>query len=309
MKIAVRGGHCPKVPGARGILDELTEDRKVKDAVIKYLKQLGNEVLDVTPPDSTSSSSSDLSYGVNKANNWGADLFVSIHFNKAYDSYNGALGSEVCVYSTHDIAQRVVNGLGELGFKNRGQKIRTGLYELKHTNMKSMIVETCFVEATEDVALYRKLGSDTIGKAIAEAIVNKKIDVEIKENNKEDNEEMNYSMYVFSQNWYLKKYADVSNSTTYKNNPYKHYVDYGKKEGRLALPPIPAEYNEGSYLELNPDVAAAVKKGSYSSGIDHYLQYGFCENRKIYNDDSLEAIKKRCEELEIKLEDIKKIVE
>ena len=309
MKIAVRGGHCPKVPGARGILDELTEDRKVKDAVIKYLKQLGNEVLDVTPPDSTSSSSSDLSYGVNKANNWGADLFVSIHFNKAYDSYNGALGSEVCVYSTHDIAQRVVNGLGELGFKNRGQKIRTGLYELKHTNMKSMIVETCFVEATEDVALYRKLGSDTIGKAIAEAIVNKKIDVEIKENNKEDNEEMNYSMYVFSQNWYLKKYADVSNSTTYKNNPYKHYVDYGKKEGRLALPPIPAEYNEGSYLELNPDVAAAVKKGSYSSGIDHYLQYGFCENRKIYNDDSLEGIKKRCEELEIKLEDIKKIVD
>ena len=41
MKIAVRGGHCPKVPGARGILDELTEDRKVKDAVIKYLRKLG----------------------------------------------------------------------------------------------------------------------------------------------------------------------------------------------------------------------------------------------------------------------------
>ena len=174
MKIAVRGGHCPKVPGARGILDELTEDRKVKDAVIKYLKQLGNEVLDVTPPDSTSTSSADLAYGVNKANEWGADLFISIHFNKAYDSYNGALGSEVCVYSTHDIAQRVVNGLASLGFKNRGQKIRTGLYELKHTKMKSMIVETCFVEATEDVELYKKLGPDAIGKAIAEAIVNGK---------------------------------------------------------------------------------------------------------------------------------------
>ena len=173
MKVAVRGGHCPKVPGARGILDELIEDRKVKDALIKYSKQLGNEVLDVTPPDSTSSS--DLSYGVNKANNWGADLFVSIHFNKAYDSYNGALGSEVCVYSNYDIAQRVVNALGELGFRNRGQKIRTNLYELRNTNMKSMIVETCFVEATEDVALYRKLGSDAIGKAIAEAISNKKI--------------------------------------------------------------------------------------------------------------------------------------
>ena len=175
-KIAVRGGHTEKATGASALIDELTEDRKVKDAVIKYLRKLGYEVLDVTPPvNYTSSISADLAYGVNKANEWGADLFISIHFNKAYDSYNGALGSEVCVYSTHDIAQRVVNALGELGFRNRGQKIRTNLYELRNTNMKSMIVETCFVEAPEDVALYRKLGSDAIGKAIAEAISNKKI--------------------------------------------------------------------------------------------------------------------------------------
>ena len=172
MKIAVRGGHCPNVPGSRGIIDELKEDRLVKNAVIKYLKQLGINVLDVTPPDTTSSSSSDLSYGVNEANNWGADLFVSIHFNNAYSSYNGALGTEVCVYSEYDTAKRVVNKMASLGFKNRGQKVRTGLYELRHTSMKSMIVEVCFVEATEDVALYKKLGYDKIGKTIAEAIVN-----------------------------------------------------------------------------------------------------------------------------------------
>ena len=80
MKIAVRGGHCPKVTGAKGILDELTEDRKVKEAVVKYLKQLNHDVLDVTPPNSTSTSSADLAYGVDKANSWGAELFVSIHF-------------------------------------------------------------------------------------------------------------------------------------------------------------------------------------------------------------------------------------
>ena len=154
------------------LIDELTEDRLVKNAVIKYLKQLGINVLDVTPPDTTSSSSSDLSYGVNEANNWGADLFVSIHFNNAYSSYNGALGTEVCVYSEYDTAKRVVNKMASLGFKNRGQKVRTGLYELRHTSMKSMIVEVCFVEATEDVALYKKLGYDKIGKTIAEAIVN-----------------------------------------------------------------------------------------------------------------------------------------
>ena len=174
-KIAVRGGHTELCTGASALIDELTEDRKVTAAVIKYLRELGNEVLDVTPPvNYTSDEYEDLAYGVNKANEWGADLFVSFHFNKAYDSYNGALGSEVCVYSTHEIAQRVVNALGYLGFKNRGQKVRTNLYELKHTNMKAMIVETCFIEATEDVELYKKLGPDSIGKAIAEAIANGK---------------------------------------------------------------------------------------------------------------------------------------
>mgnify|MGYP004530627467 FL=1 len=175
MKIAVRGGHCPKITGASALIDELKEDRLIKDVVIKYLNQLGHTVLDVTPPDSTSSSSADLSYGVNKANNWGADLFVSIHFNNAYSTYNGSLGAEVCVYSENDVAGRVVSQLASLGFRNRGQKVRTGLYELKNTKMKSMIIEVCFVEATEDVALYKKIGPDTIGKAIAEAIANKKV--------------------------------------------------------------------------------------------------------------------------------------
>ena len=279
MKIAIRGGHCPKATGAKGIIDELTEDRKVKNSVIKYLKQLNHDVLDVTPPDNTTSLIGDLYYGINKANKWGCDLFVSIHFNKAYGSYNGTLGSEVCVYAPFDTAQKVVNGLASLGFKNRGQKIRTGLYELRNSAMKAMIIEVCFVEATDDVNLYIELGYNLIGKTIAESIANKKI-----ENFKEDNNEseLNYSMYVFSQNWYLKNYPDVAKSEKYKNNPYKHYIDYGIKEGRMPLPEVPPEYNEGEYLELNPDVAQAVKNGIFTSGIDHYLQYGFNDNRKIH---------------------------
>ena len=277
MKISVRGGHCPKVAGASALIDELTEDRKVKDSVIKYLKQLNHEVLDVTPPDSTSTSSSDLIYGVNKANNFGADLFISIHFNKCYDSYNGALGTETCVYSENEYGKRIVNALSGLGFKNRGQKVRTGLYELSHTNMTSVIVETCFVEATEDVALYKKLGPDAIGKTIAEAIANQKI---VSSTTVEKKEEVNRSMYLFSKNWYLYKYPDVAKSG-YKDDPYTHYVKYGKKEGRSPLPPIPKEYNEGDYLELNPDIAVAVEKGIYSSGLHHYISYGFKENRKV----------------------------
>ena len=177
MKIAVRGGHVPKVTGCHGLIDELTEDRKVNDSVIKYLRKSGCDVLDVTPPDHIQTLNGELSYGVNKANSWGADLFISIHFNKAYDSYNGSLGSEVCVYSPFDTAQRVVNELAKLGFKNRGQKVRNNLYELNHTKMKAMIIEVCFVEASEDVALYKKLGHELIGKTIAEAIINKNISI------------------------------------------------------------------------------------------------------------------------------------
>lgn len=179
MKIAVRGGHNFLAKGASALIDETTEDRKVKDSIIKYLRILGHDVLDVTP--GNMASDSDLAYGVRKANEWGADLFVSDHFNKAYSSYNGAIGTEVWIYSKSDnitldeeVATRVVNSMGGLGFKNRGVKESKELYELKATKMASIIVETCFVEATEDVALYKQLGPDKIGQVIAEAINNKK---------------------------------------------------------------------------------------------------------------------------------------
>lgn len=172
MKIAIRGGHCPKVPGASGILNEVTEDRKVKDAVIKYLRQLGHTVYDVTPPDSMATSSGDLAHGVNEANRLKVDIFASIHFN----AFNGsASGTEVCVYSPHDYAQRVVDNLTKLGFKYRGQKTRTNLYELKNTSMKAMIVEVCFVDSSIDAEIYKRVGHDAVGKAIAEGIVNQKV--------------------------------------------------------------------------------------------------------------------------------------
>lgn len=124
-------------------------------------------------------------------------------------------------------------------------------------------------------------------------------------------DEEDYNMELFSENWYLKRYADVAAAVkkgTFKTG-YHHFVFHGKAEGRQALPPVPRGYNEGAYLELNSDVKAVVEKGTYTSGLEHYLKYGYCENRKICKDDSLEVIKRRCEELEVKLEEVKKIVE
>lgn len=113
---------------------------------------------------------------------------------------------------------------------------------------------------------------------------------------------------MFSSNWYLNRYKDVAASKTYKNNPYKHYVDYGKKEGRQPLPPVPENYCEADYLKLNPDVAAAVKKGAYTSGIHHFMMYGFAENRKINKKESDSELKARIKELENKINKVKDAV-
>lgn len=174
MKIAIRGGHNFQARGAVGIIDETTEDRHVKDAVIVNLKQAGHDVLDVTPNECDQFV--DLSYGVNKANEWGAELFASIHFNCIDgQAKNSPIGTEVWIYGTggkaEPIAHRVVDAIANsTGLINRGVKVSTGLYELRKTNMSAMIVEVCFVDSQPDVDIYRSKGFDFIGKQIAEAI-------------------------------------------------------------------------------------------------------------------------------------------
>jgi Methyltransferase domain len=44
---------------------------------------------------------------------------------------------------------------------------------------------------------------------------------------------------------------------------------------------LPAEFDETTYLELHPDVAAAVGSGAIKSGAEHYLRYGGREGRLI----------------------------
>ena len=184
INIYIKAGHGVTISrGASGIIDEVDENRKVKNSVVKYLKELGHQVTDVTQDNLDANT--ELADGVNRANNGNADLFVSIHFNKAFNSYTGALGTETWVYSKSDnitldeqVANRITNSLASLGFKNRGVKESVDLYELRSTKMASLIVEVCFVEATEDVALYERLGANKIGQAIAYAISNKNIPVE-----------------------------------------------------------------------------------------------------------------------------------
>ena len=93
----LRGGHNPQSPGAHALLDEVVEDRNVCAAAIEFLRAEGDTVIDGTP--GNCSQDVDLTYGTNEARNAKASIFVPIHFNKAYNVYTGAIGSEIWVQS------------------------------------------------------------------------------------------------------------------------------------------------------------------------------------------------------------------
>ncbi len=220
MKIAVRGGHNNSVTGTSQLLNEVKEDRKVKDAVIKYLKELDYQVLDVTSPDSCNTQGKDLAYGVNKATDFGAELFISIHFNNAYKTYDGALGTETIIYpnskTAYPYAKRINDNLVKLGFKNRGVKNDSrGLYELNHTKCPACIIEVCFVEATTDVKLYKQLGVDKVAKAIAEGIVGHSIEDKKSQSSQIQKKSNNTPKKTYSVNYCLEwqKFYNEATST------------------------------------------------------------------------------------------------
>lgn len=182
MKIAGRSGHNPLAKGAVGIVDETTEDRKIFLASKKYLQEVGNEFIECYPGN-MNGISTELMWGINKANNSGASLFYSVHLNKAYNSYDGAIGSEIWLHpiaskTTIKKANNILKNLESLGFKNRGIKYSRDLAELNSTAMEAMIIESFFCEAIGDVNLYKKVGADALGFAIANGI-----DSRVKKNN------------------------------------------------------------------------------------------------------------------------------
>ncbi|MCI8800786.1 MAG: N-acetylmuramoyl-L-alanine amidase [Lachnospiraceae bacterium] len=163
MTINVHAGHNPdgKVAcGAIGIIRESTEARRVKDAVISGLRQLGHTVYDCTCENGTSQANV-LSRIVAACNTHKADLDVSIHFNSGAGDAAGngkTTGMEVYVYNSvskaKGYAERVCAAIAGLGFKTRGVKYNTGLYVLRKTSAPAMLIECCFVDDKDDVQLY-----------------------------------------------------------------------------------------------------------------------------------------------------------
>lgn len=168
-KYNVHGGHNSIVPGAAKYLNEVTEDRKVKNKVISLLKAAGHTVYDCTD-DSGKTQGKNLANIVSKCNKHSVNLDISIHLNAG-----GGTGTEVLYTSSSGKAwaEKVSKAVASaLGLKNRGARKRDNLYVLNHTKSTAILVECCFVDSQTDKNAW---DADKCAEAIVEAVTGKKV--------------------------------------------------------------------------------------------------------------------------------------
>lgn len=151
MKIAINGGHFdPLDSGAVGAsgLHEANVTYRIMGLVMYYLQQVGFETLQIYE--------NELQDICSQSNNWGADLFISIHCNAAEN--RSAQGTETfCMTEFSEggklarcIQAQIVNNLGTV---DRGVKAGNSLYVIKHTDCPAVLVETAFISNEEDEKL------------------------------------------------------------------------------------------------------------------------------------------------------------
>jgi N-acetylmuramoyl-L-alanine amidase len=164
-KIYINPGHSDKDPGAVGYEKERDLNVRTAKYMNAYLRDKYVCELKKTP-----GSMGKLADICKDANEWGADLFVSIHNNAG-----GGDGYEALVFSESRVAMGKIfeKHVKAIGQNSRGVKIRTGLVVLRDTKMPAIINEGAFVDNKKDIedwnddAELKKLGI-AYAKAAAE---------------------------------------------------------------------------------------------------------------------------------------------
>ena len=171
MVIGINCGHTKSGAGygAVGIIKESEHTRLVGQTLMDLFRAAGITVVDCTI-DQANTQSEYLAAAVALANRQDLDWFISIHFNASV-SHEGH-GAEVFTYEgrQYQDALDVCANLAELGFTNRGVKAGSGLYVIRKTKAKSMLIEICFCDNQQDVDIYKAAGVQGVAKAIFEAL-------------------------------------------------------------------------------------------------------------------------------------------
>jgi len=157
-RVYVDNGHGGSEYGAYSTVKEKDINLEVSLLVQEQLHQLNFDVMLTRKTDTAVS----LADRVDKANNWKADIFVSIHHN-AHNGY--AEGYEIYNYTNSQKGNRLGRLIGKYfdahqvkryigGGMWAGAKPTSNYYVLKHTNMTAVLTEFCFIDNPKDFKKY-----------------------------------------------------------------------------------------------------------------------------------------------------------
>lgn len=145
-----------------------------KNIVLEIAKRL-NDKLKNTPNFLTRLSRTDdtfksLSYRASDSNNWGADIFISIHANSADTPKAKGLETYAFAERYNKLATCVQNSLltSGLPYTNRGVKY-ANFQVLRETKANACLIETGFISNAEDISILTKY--DTIAEGIYKGIL------------------------------------------------------------------------------------------------------------------------------------------
>lgn len=170
-KVYIDPGHGGTDPGAIGNgLVEKVWNLEVALKLEKKLKDLGHQVKMSRRTDKGLS----LSARAADANKWGADVFISIHFNAGGGFgwedfiYNGSIQANTKKYQDQ-VHAAVIPILSKHGLGNRGKK-RANFAVLRETKMEAVLIEGGFVDTSDYLILRKESYKDDIATAMADGI-------------------------------------------------------------------------------------------------------------------------------------------
>lgn len=186
-KLAISAGHYLDTPGKRCLksLDpnetrEWWLNNRVADKLEKILAEYdGIEILRVD--DTTGKKEVTLKERTDKANEWGADYYIAIHFNAGVNGGKGG-GIVVFVYTNPQAASvELQKALYDSMIKHGGLKgnratplARKNLHEVRETRMPACLCELGFMDSATDVpVVLTEDYADKMAEAIAEVVIEK----------------------------------------------------------------------------------------------------------------------------------------
>lgn len=185
MKVVIDPGHAGRnidpgaVNGSTG-LQEADVALVISRQVANYLLNVGYEVK-LTRTEWEQEETDDLSYRTALANDWGADIFISLHCNSAanqsaegyevWTSPGNTLGDKLatCIYG--QIAAEFPDRASRTDYSDGDPDKESRFYVLVHTDAPACLVEMAFISNDEEAALLSDVAWQTrYARAIARGV-------------------------------------------------------------------------------------------------------------------------------------------